>query len=129
MKNNHDNNQSQVSVPEVILMREETPLQKVLSWLFENKVMLLFVALCIGAVFVSGNTMSFVVQNVFVRFGRNGFTVLSLLIPVLAGMGLNFSIVIGAIAAQVALFFAVDWGLAGMTGMLVAFLIATPLSV
>ena len=128
MKNNLENNQSHVSVPEVILMREETPLQRVLGWLFENKVMLLFVALCIGAVFVSGNTMSFVVQNVFVRFGRNGFTVLSLLIPVLAGMGLNFSIVIGAVAAQVALFFAVDWGQAGMTGMLVAFLIATPLS-
>lgn len=129
MKNSFDNNQSDVSHPDVILMQKETPLQKVFGWLFENKVMLLFVALCVGAVYVSGNTMSFVVENVFVRFGRNGFTVLSLLIPVLAGMGLNFSIVIGAIAAQIALFFAVDWGLVGMTGMLVAFLIATPLSV
>ena len=121
-------NQSVVSQPDVIVMQPETPMQKTLSWIFENKVMLMFVALCVGAVAVSGNTVGFVLGNVLVRFGRNGFTVLSLLIPVLAGMGLNFSIVIGAIAAQTGLFFAVDWGLTGMTGMLVAFLITTPLT-
>lgn len=130
MKNNMDKiNSSDVTHDDLILVTHETPGQRVLTWLFENKVMLLFVALCVGAVAVSGNTMSFVVENVFIRFGRNGFTVLSLLIPVLAGMGLNFSIVIGAIAAQMGLFFAVDWGFAGMTGMLVAFAICTPLSV
>ncbi len=129
MKNKPDMDQSVVSQPDVILIQKETPLQKTLGWLFENKVMLLFVALCIGAVVVSGNSVAFVLENVLVRFGRNGFTVLSLLIPVLAGMGLNFSIVIGAIAAQTGLFFAVDWGLAGMTGMLVAFLITTPLTI
>jgi simple sugar transport system permease protein len=128
LKNNHDLNQSAVSQPDVIVMQTETPLKKTLSWLFENKVMLMFAALCIGAVAVSGNTVGFVLGNVLIRFGRNGFTVLSLLIPVLAGMGLNFSIVIGAIAAQTGLFFAVDWGLTGMTGMLVAFLITTPLT-
>jgi simple sugar transport system permease protein len=129
LKSKKEINQPAVSPPELVLAARETPLQKLLGWLFENKVMLLFVALSVGAVIVSGNTTSFVVENVFIRFGRNGFTVLSLLIPVLAGMGLNFSIVIGAIAAQVGLFFAVDWGMSGMMGMLIAFLIATPLSV
>ncbi|HZK29206.1 MAG TPA: ABC transporter permease [Clostridia bacterium] len=128
MKNNNDSNKTSVSEPDVILIKKETPLQKLGGWLFENKVMLLFGVLCFGAVAVSGNDAGFVVQNVFVRFGRNGFTVLALLIPILAGMGLNFSIVIGAIAAQIGLFFAVDWGMIGMTGMLVAFLIATPLA-
>ena len=128
MKNNNDMNQSVVSPLDIIVMQKETPLQKTLSWLFENKVMLMFVALCIGAVAVSGSTVGFVLGNVLIRFGRNGFTVLSLLIPVLAGMGLNFSIVIGAIAAQTGLFFAVDWGLTGTTGMLIAFLITTPLT-
>lgn len=129
MKNNNNHLDTAEHDTELLLTQKETGAQRVFSWLFENKVMLLFGALCIGAVLVSGNTMSFVVENIFVRFGRNGFTVMSLLIPVLAGMGLNFSIVIGAIAAQMGLFFAVDWGMTGLTGMLVAFAIATPLSV
>lgn len=128
MKNNPDMDQLTVSQPDALSAQSETFMQKTFSWLFENKVMLMFVALCIGAVAVSGNTVGFVLGNVLIRFGRNGFTVLSLLIPVLAGMGLNFSIVIGAIAAQTGFFFAVDWGLTGMTGMLVAFLITTPLT-
>lgn len=128
MKNKEDQRSQSTPVTEVALP-DESRSRKVLSWVFDNKVMLLFGILCIGAVAVSGNSTSFVVENIFIRFGRNGFTVLSLLIPVLAGMGLNFSIVIGAIAAQVGLFFAVDWGMAGMPGILVAFAIATPLSV
>lgn len=102
--------------------------KRLFDGLFENKVTLLFVLLVIGAVIVSGNSVSFVISEVFNRFGRNAFTVLSLLIPVLAGMGLNFSIVIGAIAAQISLFFVVYWNLSGMTGMLVAFAITTPLA-
>ncbi len=128
MKAKNDMNQSNGSQDELVLLQQETMRQKVFSWLFENKVMLLFLIICIGGVWVSGNSVGFVVENVAVRFGRNAFTVMSLLIPVLAGLGLNFSIVIGAIAAQVGLFFAVDWGFSGIIGMLIAFLIATPLA-
>ncbi len=96
--------------------------------LFENKVTLLFLALCIASILVSGNSFSFVVSNVLTRFGRNTFMVLALLIPVLAGLGLNFGIVIGAIAAQISLFFVVLWNIQGVTGMLVSFLITTPLA-
>ncbi|MDD2426935.1 MAG: ABC transporter permease [Eubacteriales bacterium] len=128
MKANNEINQSNTDRDEVIVLQEETFLQKLWSWIFENKVMLLFLVICVGAIAVAGNSASFVVENVATRFGRNAFTVMSLLIPVLAGLGLNFSIVIGAIAAQMGLFFAVDWGFTGITGMLIAFLIATPLA-
>lgn len=129
MNNNIDNNQSAVSPEDLILLQKERPKQKISGWLFENKVMLLFLLITIGGVVASGNSVSYVVENIFIRFGRNAFTVLALLIPVLAGMGLNFSIVIGAIAAQMGLFFAVDWGFIGISGMLIAFLIATPLAI
>lgn len=102
---------------------------RILNKIFENKVTLLFVILCIGAIQVSGLSVDFVVSNVFTRFGRNTFTVLALIIPVLAGMGLNFSIVIGAIAAQISLFLIVLWDIKGLFGMLICFLITTPLSI
>ena len=64
--------------------------------LLDNKVTLFFIVLCVGAFFASGQTLSFLLGELFTRIGRNTFLVLSLLIPVLAGMGLNFGIVIGA---------------------------------
>lgn len=102
---------------------------RILNSIFENKVTLLFVLLCLGAIRVSGLSVDFVVSNVFTRFGRNTFTVLALLIPVLAGMGLNFGIVIGAIAAQISLFFIVLWNIQGIVGMLICFGITTVLAI
>lgn len=102
--------------------------QKVLSALNNNKVVVLFVLLCVLAIWASQKPMTYVAGELFTRIGRNGFTVLSLLIPVLAGMGLNFGIVIGAIAAQIAVFFTVYWGFAGIEGFLLCVLMATPLA-
>ena len=99
------------------------------DWLGENAVVVLFVLLCIGAIYASGSPLTFVAAELFTRIGRNGFTVLSLLIPVLAGMGLNFGIVIGAIAAQIAVFFVVYWGFTGIEGFLLCVLMATPLAI
>lgn len=103
-------------------------LKKVGSFLFENKVMIAFAAICIAAIVLSGSSMSFIVDGVFTRISRNTFTVLALIIPVLAGLGLNFGIVIGAIAAQIAVFWVVYWGFGGFSGMLLSVLIATPLA-
>lgn len=128
MKPNNEIKNSNIARDDVVVLQQQTALQKVWSWIFENKVMLLFLVICIGGIAVSGNSTSFVVENVAIRFGRNAFTVMSLLIPVLAGLGLNFSIVIGAIAAQMGLFFAVDWGFSGIAGMFIAILVATPLA-
>ena len=101
---------------------------KALSVLSDNKVVVLFVVLCIGAIYISGDPLTFVVRELFTRIGRNGFMVLSLLIPILAGMGLNFGITIGAIAAQIAMFWVVYWGFGGISGLLLTVAIATPIA-
>ena len=63
------------------------------------------------------------------RLGRNSFLVISLLIPVMAGMGLNFGIVLGAMAGQIGLIFMLDWGVVGIPGILLAMLIGTPIAI
>jgi simple sugar transport system permease protein len=102
--------------------------KKALHFLNENKVVALFIVLCIGAIYASHDPLTFVAGELFTRIGRNSFTILSLIIPVLAGMGLNFGIVIGAIAAQMALFWVVYWGYTGIEGFLLCVLMATPLA-
>ena len=49
--------------------------------------------------------------------------------PVLCGMGLNFSIVLGAAVGQIGLILITNWGIGGFTGMLICILIATIISV
>jgi simple sugar transport system permease protein len=102
---------------------------KTISIILDNKVVILFVILCIGAISAAGNPLTFVAGELFTRIGRNGFMVLALLIPVLAGMGLNFGITIGAIAAQIAVFWVVYWGFTGIEGFLLGALMATPIAI
>lgn len=102
--------------------------ERIKTLMFDNKVMIVFAFLCFGAFMVSGMQLEAVVGEVFTRIARNGFTVLSLLIPVFAGMGLNFGIVIGAIAAQISVFSVVYWRFTGLGGMMLAVLIATPMA-
>ena len=109
-------------------MKFKSMIKKLGEFLFENKVMIAFASVCIAAIVLSESPITFVVDGVITRIGRNTFTVLALIIPVIAGLGLNFGIVIGAVAAQIALFWAVHWGLGGMSGMLICVLIATPLA-
>ncbi len=103
--------------------------KKLGAFLFDNKVMIAFAIVCFAAIILSGSSLSFIVDGVFTRITRNTFTVLALIIPVLAGLGLNFGIVIGAVAAQIAVFCVVNWGFGGIEGMLLCVLIATPLAV
>jgi len=102
---------------------------KVRSTLFENKVVLLFTAVTLFAFFASGVSTVMFFNELFVRFGRNAFMVLSLLIPVVAGLGLNFGIVIGAMAAQIAMFLVVLWGWQGVLAVALVALVATPIAI
>lgn len=102
---------------------------KVKGWLFEQKVVLIFVFLSVGAIIASKQSMVFVAGELFTRVARNSFLVLSLIIPVLAGLGLNFGIVVGAMAAQIALFLTTFWGLSGVEGLLITTAIATPIAI
>lgn len=103
--------------------------KKVYDFLFKNKVVILFVLLCIATIAASKQPLTFVASELFTRIARNSFIVLSLLIPVVAGMGLNFGIVIGAMAAQVAIFLTTYWGLTGISGFLITVALSTPFSV
>lgn len=110
------------------MKKPTSSLNKIGRFLFDNKVILVFALVVIGAILVSGSQMTFVVDGIFSRVGRNTFTVLALIIPVLAGMGLNFGIVIGAIATQIAIFCVVYWGFTGIGGILLVVLICTPMA-
>ncbi|MFV0363491.1 MAG: ABC transporter permease subunit [Suipraeoptans sp.] len=98
-------------------------------FLRDNNVTVLFIILCIGAYFASGATLTFLLPELFTRIGRNTFMVLSLLIPVIAGLGLNFGIVIGAIAAQISIFIVMLIGVTGLPGLLLCAVISTPLAI
>lgn len=76
-----------------------------------------FLLLGIVGIMLSGMSVRFVANELIIRFIRDGVLVLSLVIPVVAGMGLNFAMVVGAICAQVGIIVAVDYQWQGMTGL------------
>ena len=82
-----------------------------------NPVPPVFIIISLLALYFSGLSPSFVCGEVITRFIRNGIIVLALIIPITAGMGLNFAITVGALAAQVGLILAVDYGLQGPVGL------------
>lgn len=88
-----------------------------------------FSILCVSAVLIARIPPLFLVSEIVRRLSRNTFLVLSLIIPIIAGLGLNFGIVLGAMAGQAALFFVVDWKVRGVMGILVACLMAGMISV
>ncbi|MCL2865080.1 MAG: ABC transporter permease [Lachnospiraceae bacterium] len=99
------------------------------SFFFENKVALMFLIISGVAFWASGMTTVMFFNELSVRIGRDTFLVLSLLIPVVAGLGLNFGIVIGAMSAQIALFFVVLFGGSGASGLFTVALVATPIAI
>ncbi len=104
--------------------------KKINVWdlLFQNKVVFIFLVLCVAATIASKQPLTFVIPELFTRIARNSFIVLSLIIPVIAGMGLNFGIVIGAMAAQIAIFLTTYWGLTGISGFAATALLTTPIA-
>ena len=99
------------------------------NFLFENKVALMFVVICAFAFHFSGMTTVMFFNEMAVRFGRETFLVLALLVPVVAGLGLNFGIVLGAMSAQIAIFIVIVMGGSGVPGIMAIALIATPIAI
>ncbi len=93
-----------------------------------NAVTIMFVVLCIICLAFSGQTIPYVLYELFGRLSRNAFIVLALIIPIIAGMGINFAITIGAMAAQIAALWVIEFGITGLAGFLVAMLITMPLA-
>ena len=97
--------------------------------LFDNKVIFMFVVLCVACMLIADTSVSYIATEVFTRFGRNTCLVLALIIPCMASLGMNFGIVVGAIAAQIAVFFVVHWGFTGIGGFMLCVLLCTPMAI
>ncbi len=88
----------------------------------------LFIALSVLFIVVSGLDINYIASQLLLRLNRNAFIVLALIIPIVAGMGINFAITIGAMAAQIGLLLTISWGVTGITGILLAAGITLPLA-
>ena len=93
-----------------------------------NAVTIMFVILCIVGLAFSGQTVSYVMYELFSRLSRNAFIVLALILPIVAGMGINFAITIGAMAAQISALWVLEWGISGLPGFLTAMLMTVPIA-
>lgn len=102
---------------------------RVLEFLQANMVPILFTVLCLASIKISGQSSSYVITETISRVGRNAILIVSLILPVLCGMGLNFSIVLGAMAGEVGLILITHWSFDGLKGIVLAAVIATILSV
>ena len=87
----------------------------------DNAVTILFVVLCILSILCSGQSLSYVALELFGRITRNAFLVLALIIPIVAGMGINFAVTIGAMAAQIAALWVTEWQIPGIGGLTLTF--------
>lgn len=94
-----------------------------------NVVPVLFFGLCSVGILFSGMNPLFLTNEMITRMARNSFLVISLLIPIQAGMGLNFGIVLGAMAGQAALIAVTHYRIPQMHGFLSAVVVATPIAV
>ena len=104
---------------------------KIGAYLLDNIVMVVFIVFVIFGFAVSEHlTASAFTNDLMARFFRNGVLVLSLIIPVMAGLGLNFGIVVGALAGLLSIIF-VRYNymiFPGIGGLVLCFVLATPLA-
>ena len=103
--------------------------QKLLQFIRNNTVPIMFILICAYCIPQAGFSWSYLLNEVMTRLGRNAFLILSLLIPVMAGMGMNFGMTLGAMAGEIGLIFAADWQVWGIPGMILAAIVSIPISV
>ncbi|MBQ3756369.1 MAG: ABC transporter permease [Oscillospiraceae bacterium] len=110
-------------------MKNNSPGKKFLTFLGNNSVPILFVLICVFCIPVSGFSPSYLINEIVTRMGRNIFLILCLLIPIMAGMGLNFGMTLGAMAAEIALILVSDWQIWGIPGVVLAMILSIPFSI
>ena len=99
------------------------------AFLQRSSVPLMFIVICAFCIPLSGLSPSYLANEIVTRMGRNAFLILTLLIPIMAGMGLNFGMTLGAMAGEIGLIFVSDWQIVGIPGMVLAMIISIPISV
>lgn len=108
------------------------------SLLLNNVVTIVFIAFAIvGYIFSGDYTPSSFINELAIRFFRNALLIISLIIPVIAGLGLNFGIVVGALVGMLSIII-VRYGMlaegyaflaAPFGALMLCFLIALPLAI
>ena len=109
--------------------KQQSAGKKAFSFLRNNTVPLMFIIICAVCIPISGFSPSYLLNEIITRLGRNAFLILSLLIPIMAGMGLNFGMTLGAMAGEIALIFVSDWQIWGIPGVILAMIVSVPFSV
>ena len=91
----------------------------------DNIVTVIFIAFVIvGFALTKNVSFSWFLTELSNRFYRNAFLVLSLIIPVICGLGMNFGIVVGAISGQLAIVFVRYYDMGGLGGLGLAAILA-----
>lgn len=101
----------------------------ILELVRNNSVPLMFIIICAVCIPISGFSPGYLLNEIVTRLGRNAFLILSLLIPIMAGMGLNFGMTLGAMAGEIGLIFVADWQIWGIPGIILAMIISIPISI
>ncbi|MDY0235434.1 MAG: ABC transporter permease [Gudongella sp.] len=107
-------------------MKDKNRYRKLLT---SSVVPLMFIVISIIAIPLSRFSGVYLLDQIITRLVRNSFLVLALLLPIMAGMGINFGMVLGAMAGQIGLIFITDWGIGGAPGLLLAAVLATPIAI
>lgn len=94
----------------------------------DNTVPIMFIIICAICIPISGFSPSYLLNEIMTRMGRNTFLILCLLIPIMAGMGLNFGMTLGAMAGQIGLILVADWQIWGIPGVVLAMILSIPIS-
>ena len=101
----------------------------ILELVRNNTVPLMFIIICVVCIPISGFSPGYLLNEIVTRLGTNAFLILSLLIPIMAGMGLNFGMTLGAMAGEIGLIFVADWQIWGIPGIILAMIISIPISI
>ena len=101
----------------------------ILELVRNNSVPLMFIIICAVCIPISGFSPGYLLNEIVTRLGRNALLILSLLIPIMAGMGLNFGMTLGAMAGEIGLIFVADWQIWGIPGIILAMIISIPISI
>lgn len=102
--------------------------KRLLELVRNNAVPIMFIIICAIFIPMSGLSNSYLINEIVTRMGRNLFLVLCLLFPIMAGMGLNFAMTLGAMGAEIAVILVADWQIWGIPGVVLAMILSIPFS-
>lgn len=111
------------------MINENLKTKNVKDSIQQNIVPIIFAVITLIGLFLTKQTPLSTTNELIQGFIGEALLVLALLIPVMAGMGFNFGIGIGAIAGQIGIIMVVNWGLSGFAGFLAAVALATPFAI